>query len=215
MPNTTLADKRIVGYTMTMKVFALILCLAGFSAAADSSGPDEKTRIKIAEYMLKTPMNEADPALVAGFMKLDAEALPKKMRDKVRGKQMEIDAIVKIHNGKKKGPFRFPVACEIKRYEGPEGMRIMGMIIGNEEIATEEEEYIELKTNCTEDQLMCEFSLNIVMVKRKDKPPLKHYFMMSQDPMMAIVAEKRGGGGSAGNKYFQELKPSCQKPASP
>ena len=33
------------------------------------------------------------------------------------------------------------------------------------------------------------------------------------DPLMALVAEKRGGGGSSGNKYFQELKPSCQKPA--
>ena len=30
---------------------------------------------------------------------------------------------------------------------------------------------------------------------------------------MALVAEKRGGGASAGNQYFQELKPSCQKPA--
>jgi len=198
---------------MPMKLLVLVLCLAGVAAAADSAGPDEATRIKIAEYMLKTPMNEADPVLVSGFMKLDTTILPKKLRDKARGKQMEIDAIVKIHNGKKKGPFRFPVACELKRYEGPEGLRIMGMIIGNEEIAGEEEEYIELKANCTEEQLMCEFSLNIVLMKRKDKPPLKRYFLMSQDPLMALVAEKRGGGGSAGNKYFQELKPSCQKPA--
>lgn len=183
--------------------------------AADSSGPDEKTRIKIVEYMLKTPMNEADPTLVSGFMKLDPESLPKKLRDKARGKQMEIDAIVKIHKGKKKGPFRFPTACEIKTYEGPEGMRVMGMIQGNTEIAGEEEEYIELKTNCSEDQLMCEFSLNIVITRREGKPPLKHYFLMSQDPLMALVAEKRGGGGSAGNKYFQELKPSCQKSAAP
>lgn len=198
-----------------MKILALILCLASHAIAADSSGPDEATRIKIAEYMLKTPMNEADPGLVSGFMKLDTLTLPPKLRDKARAKQMEIDAIVKIHNGKKKGPFRFPAACEIKRYEGPEGIRIMGMIIGNEEIAGEEEEYIELKANCTEEQLICEFSLNIVLMKRKDKPPLKRYFLMSQDPLMALVAEKRGGGGSAGNKYFQELKPSCQKSAAP
>lgn len=198
-----------------MKILALILCLVSHAVAADSSGPDEATRIKIAEYMLKTPMNEADPGLVSGFMKLDTLTLPPKLRDKARAKQMEIDAIVKIHNGKKKGPFRFPAACEIKRYEGPEGIRIMGMIIGNEEIAGEEEEYIELKANCTEEQLICEFSLNIVLMKRKDKPPLKRYFLMSQDPLMALVAEKRGGGGSAGNKYFQELKPSCQKSAAP
>jgi len=197
---------------MNMRFLALILCL-GFVASARADGPDEKTRIKMAEYMLKTPMNEADPTIVSGFMKLDPESLPKKMRDKVRGKQMEIDQIVKIHNGKKKGPFRFPAACEIKRYEGPDGIRIMGYIIGNVEIAGEEEEYVERATNCTEEQLLCEFSLNIVVMKRPGKAPLKRYFLMENDPLMALVAEKRGGGGSSGNKYFQELKPSCQKPA--
>jgi len=193
-----------------VKLLLVFLCLA---VPAFADGPDEATKIKMVEYMLKTPMNEANPDLVAGFMKLDPETLPKKLRDKARGKQMEIDAIVKLHKGKKKGPFRFPVACEIKRYEGPEGIRIMNYIIGNEEIAWEEEEYIEKKANCTEEQLICEFSLNIVLMKRKDKPPLKRYFLMGQDPLMALVAEKRAGGASAGNAYFQELKPTCQKPA--
>jgi hypothetical protein len=194
-----------------MKVLALALLLA-LPAAAE--GPDEATRIKIAEYMLKTPMNEADPTLVSGFMKLDPDSLPKKMRDKVRGKQMEIDAVVKIHNGKKKGPFRFPSACQPKIYEGAEGVRVMQMIQGNGEIEPDEKDYIEHKTNCTEEQLMCEFSLNIVVIKRPRKPPLQRYFLMTQDPLMALVAEKRGGGASAGNQYFQEMKPSCQKPAS-
>lgn len=197
---------------MGMVAPALILCLAGFAAAADSSGPDEPTRVKIVEYMLKMPINEADPTLVAGFMKLDPDILPKKFRDKARAKQIEIDAIVKIHNGKKKGPFRFPAACTPKRY-GPEGVRIMAMIMDNEEIAWEEEEYLELKGNCTEDQLICEFSLNVVVIPRKGRPPLKRFFLMANDPLMAWVAEKRGGGASAGNSYFQELKPTCQKPA--
>jgi hypothetical protein len=197
-----------------MKTIALLLCLAGASWA-DPIGPDEATRIKIAEYMLRTPMNEADPALVAGFMKLDAAALPKKLRDKALAKQMEVDAIVKIHKGKKKGPFRFPSPnCVPKRY-GPEGVRVMSLISGNSEIAWEEEEYVELKTNCTEDQLICEFSLNVVVIPRPGKPPLKRFYLMEADPLMALVGEKRSGGGSAGNKYFQELKPSCQKPASP
>ena len=194
-----------------MKILALVLCLTGLAVTA-SAGPDQETQIKMVEYMLKTPLDQSDPVLVSGFMKIDTAALPKKLRDKARARQMEIDAIVKIHQGKKKGPFRFPAACEIKRYEGPEGIRIMGMIMGNEEIMSDEEEYIEKKANCTEDQLICEFSLNIVIMKRKDKPPLKRYFLMGQDPLMALVAEKRGGGASAGNKYFQELKPSCQKP---
>jgi hypothetical protein len=198
---------------MRMKALALVLLLAAPVFAAET-GPDEATRVKMAEYMLKTPMNEADPTLVAGFMKLDPESLPKKMRDKVRGKQMEIDAVVKIHKGKKKGPFRFPAACQPKVYEGAEGVRAMQMIHGNGEIEPDEKDYIERKTNCTEEQLMCEFSLNIVVIKRPGKPPLQRFFLMEADPIMALVAEKRGGGASAGNQYFQEMKPSCQKPAS-
>lgn len=199
---------------MTMKTLALLLFLFGFAVPLHAEEPDEETRIKTAQYMLKTPNDQANPTVVAAFMKLDTKTLPPKLRDKARAKQLEIDAVVKIHKGKKKGPFRFPDACQVKYYEGPEGMRVMGLIIGNAEITGEEEEYLELKGNCTEEQLMCEFSLNVVIMKRKDKAPLKHYFLMEQDPLMAWVAEKRGGGASAGNNYFQALKPSCQQSAS-
>ena len=194
---------------MGMKALALVLCLFGAPALAE--GPDEETKIKMVEYMLKTPMNEANPTVVSGFMKIDPATLPKKLRDKARAKQLEIDAVVKIHNGKKKGPFRYPAVCDTKIYEGEEGLRVMRMIQGNAEITQEEEEYCELKGNCTEAELMCEFSLNVVIVRRKGKAPLKYYFVMEQDPLMAWVAEKRGGGASAGNRYFQELKPSCQQ----
>lgn len=199
---------------MTMKTLALLLFLFGFAVPVHAEEPDEETRVKTAQYMLKTPLDEANQTVVQAFMKLDTKTLPPKLRDKARAKQLEIDAVVKIHKGKKKGPFRFPAACEIKRYEGPEGIRVMGYIIGNTEITEEEEQYLELKGNCTEEQLICEFSLNVVLIKRKDKPTLRRYFMMEMDPLMAWVAEKRGGGASAGNNYFQALKPSCQQSAS-
>lgn len=194
-----------------MRRLILLACLLGAPAFAE----DEATRLKLVEYMLKTPASEADPALVAPFMRLDTAKLPKKLREKAKAKQLEIEGAVKIFKGKKKGPFRYPEACVIKRYEGPEGIRIMSYIIGNVEIEQDEEEYIEHKANCTEDQLLCEFSLNIVLMKRKDKPPLKRYYLLDTDPLMAFVAEKRGGGASNGNRYFQELKPSCQQLAKP
>lgn len=197
---------------MRMKALTLILCLAGFAGAAGSPGPDGKTRIKIVEYTLKTPLNEADPTLVSGFMKIDPETLPKNIRDKARAKQIEIDAIVKIHNGAKKGPFRFPTACQPKRYRGSQGIRIMSMIISNTEIEADEEEYLEKRSECSEDQLICEFSLNVVLIPRPGKAPLKRYYLLAGDPLMAWIAERRGGGKSGG-RYFQELKPTCQKPA--
>lgn len=197
-----------------MRLLALLLLLACPAFAADD-GPDEETKIKMVKYMLKTPLDEANPDLVAGFMKLDPDTLPANLRTKARGKQMEIDAIVKIHKGKKKGPFRFPdPKCVPKRYEGQSGVNVMKMIQGNNEVEPDEVDYIRLKTNCSEDQLMCEFSLNIVVITRPGKPPLQRYFLMEADPIMALVAEKRGGGASAGNNYFQALKPSCQKNAS-
>jgi hypothetical protein len=213
-----LAHNRNVPYTTGVRALVLIFCLCGFASAADPApaapaapaGPDEATRIKIIDYMLKTPLNEADPMLVSGFMKLDPDAQPKKLRDKVRGKQMAIDAMVKLHDGKKKGPFRDPVPTCNPKYYGPEGVKIFGMM-GEDEISWDEEDYVEKKSNCPEAQLMCEFSLNISVTIRPGKPPLKRFFMMPQDPLMAFVAEKRGGGGSAGNRYFEETKPTCKK----
>lgn len=210
MPNITLADKRNVRYTTGMRALILFLCLSGCAAAAEpQGGPDEATRIKIAEYMLKTPLNEADPALVSGFMKLDTAILPKKLREKARGKQMAIEAMVKMHDGKKKGPFRDPVPTCNPKYYGPEGVKIFTMM-GQEEVTWDEEEYVEKKSNCPEAQLMCEFSLNISVTIRPGKPPLKRFFLMPQDPLMAFVAEKRGGGKTGGT-YFEETKPTCKR----
>lgn len=190
-----------------MRVPAILLSLL---LAAPAFAEDEADRIKLVQYMLKTPTADADPNLVAPFMQLDVETLPKKYREKARAKQVEIQLLMKVSKGKKKGPFRYPEACQAKRY-GPEGVQIMNMIIGNVEIEVDEVDYVKLKTNCSEEQLICEFSLNVVVIPRKDKPPLVKYYLMESDPLMALVAEKRGGGASAGNNYFQELKPSCQQ----
>jgi hypothetical protein len=206
-----LADNRNVPYTTGVRAFSLILCLCGFAAAADpQTGPDEATRIKIAEYMIKTPLNEADPSLVSGFMKLDTETLPKKLREKARGKQMAIDAMVKLNEGKKKGPFRDPVPTCNPKYYGPEGVRIMAMM-GSEEIEADEEEFIEKKSNCPEAQLMCEFTLNVVVIPRKAKPPIKHYYLMPTDPLMGFLAQKRAGAKAGATTYFEETKPTCKR----
>ncbi len=196
-----------------MKLLALLLVLAAVALPARADGPDEETKVKMVQYMLKTPMNEADPTIVSGFMKIDPDTLPKKWRDKARGKQMEVDSVVKIHSGKKKGPFRFPDnKCAAKKY-GPEGLPIMAMIIGNAEIESEEADYLEKRTDCSEDQLICEFTLNVVIIPRKGKPALRRYYLMEQDPLMAYLAEYRAGSKGGKNNYFQELKPTCQKPA--
>lgn len=186
----------------------LLLFVLLFAPAARSA--DDADRVKLVEYMLKTPTADADPKLVAPFMEIDTATLPKKFQQKAKAKQVEIQLLLKVAKGKKKGPFRYPEACQAKRY-GPEGIQIMNMIIGNTLVEPDEVEYIMLKTSCTEEQLLCEFSLNVVKIPRQGKPPLIKYYLMESDPLMALVAEKRGGGGSAGNKYFQELKPSCQQ----
>ena len=56
---------------------------------------------------------------------------------------------------------------------------------------------------------MCEFSLNVVLIRSKNKPLMKHYFLMSSDPLMVYVAEKRAGGATGQHRYFEETKPGC------
>ena len=183
------------------------------SALAEAE--DEKTRLKLVEYILKTRTDSVDPSLVAPFMRIDTATLPKKMRNKALAKQIEIESFVKIRKGEKQGPFRYPSqACVPKRY-GPEGVAIMAMIPGNMEIETNEEDYLEKRSQCSENQLICEFTLNVVVIPRPGKPALKRYYLYGNDPLMAWVAEYRGRGAIMPTNYFQTLKPTCQQAVTP
>lgn len=201
---------------MAVRMFALIACLSLSGAAAAEnrkpSRPDEKTQIKIAEYMLKTPMNEASPALVEPFLALDSETLPKRLREKARAKQLEIKTLLKLHDTKKKGSVLQPVeGCTVSSFLKPTKDIPLYRMMGFEEIFEDEEKEVMERTLCREVDLGCHFSLMIFYDAGSKKP--RRLFLHGNDPMMTLVAVARNKGKATigGNGYFGIGGVSCMR----
>ncbi len=214
MPNITLADKQKAGYNMAMVRFAFIVCMAGTFAAATEvkkpAGPDEKTKIKIVEYMFKTPLDQASPAVVGPFLELDAETLPKGLRAKARAKQLDVRTLFKLHDTKKKGSV-IPVleGCTASSFVKPMKEIPAYQMAGYQEITEDEEKGVMERTLCKEVDLGCHFSL-IVFTDPDPKIP-RRLFMHGNDPMMTMVAATRAKSKASigGNGYFGIGGVSC------
>ena len=175
-------------------VFAALFLLARPAASADKKDVDasaNKTTVELVEYFLKVPTAEANPALIEPFLAVNADSLPKKLRGKAAAKQVEISALIRLHDTKKMGSIiQEKVDCSAKDFVKP--LSMAGYFGGYEEVTENELKYVSDKTKCTEEDLGCRFSLLIFYEKKKDRI-LK---FNPNDPIMAIVAEVRNKGGS-------------------
>jgi hypothetical protein len=68
---------------------------------------------------------------------------------------------------------------------------------------------VETRTKCTEEDLICEFTLNVT-VKQAKSGPRKRFFIHSKDPLMTKVAECRGKGGGQTN-FFGSSGVGCSR----
>lgn len=178
---------------------ALALVALPLLARADEKPMDEKTKLQVVEYMLKTPLADAKPAVIDPFLKIDPSTLPKKLQQKARAKQVEVAALLKIHDTKKKGSIVTPVeGCSAADYVKPTKDLPIYMTAGYEEITEDEEKGLEQNTMCTEVDLGCRFTM--IIVHDKGSKADRRLFLMSTDPMMAKVAAIRSKTG--GGNYF-------------
>lgn len=190
-----------------MTPILLALCLLAPAArAADSKTAEvlaaekaaaEKTTVQLVEYFLKVPTSEADPKLVNPFLAVDTQTLPKKLRKKALGKQIEIRNLIKLHETKKAGSILMPLeGCSEKDFVLPLNQAAFYEGLGYEEVNEDELEYVKNKTKCTEVDLGCRFTMKLFFTKSKPR----RMMFIPEDPIMAIVAESRGKGGST--KFF-------------
>ncbi|MBI3564015.1 MAG: hypothetical protein HY079_02325 [Elusimicrobia bacterium] len=190
-----------------MNPILLALCLLAPAArAADSKTAEvlaaekaaaEKTTVQLVEYFLKVPTSEADPKLVNPFLAVDTQTLPKKLRKKALGKQIEIRNLIKLHETKKAGSILMPLeGCSEKDFVLPLNQASFYLGLGYEEVNEDELEYVKNKTKCTEVDLGCRFTMKLFFTKSKPR----RMMFIPEDPIMAIVAESRGKGGST--KFF-------------
>jgi hypothetical protein len=183
----------------------LLMLLAPLSAAPKA---DAET-IKTVELFLKTPTESLPPESIEGFMAVDVETLPKALREKTQAKKLELHVLRHIADGKKKGFFRTPgPECARPKEAGSLIVKILRMA-GFSEITKREKEYLEQRTTCTERELMCEFTLQVVENKRPGRDPI--YLLHEKDQLMAYLAEFRQGRKSTDTNFFGSLKPTCPK----
>jgi hypothetical protein len=207
MPSITLADKPSIRYTAGMLAWLLAAAVAA-AAAPEAPKADPASELKLAKYFLSVPTESAEPSLVDPFLALDAETLPKALRLKVRAKQLEIRTLISIHQAKKRGLARRAENCQPKRYKvGDVGMI---RLVGAEEIEEEIIDCVQRRTDCTEDEMICGFSLFVTVKPRPKARPLKRFFLLPADPLMGIVTSCRSGGSGSTN-FFGGSSPRCER----
>lgn len=161
---------------------------AGAARAADA-GTASAEQVQLTQVVLRTPTAELDPTLAGAFLKLDPETLPRKWRSKARGKQLELNALIRVAEGKKKGVIRVIGSEECKPPRPAPADIPMMMMLGFIEAEEWAVGAAGVQTDCTELDMQCQFSLHIVEMGKKAKPP-RRYFFQEKDFMLFIVRMK-------------------------
>jgi hypothetical protein len=174
------------------------------SVAADKTGTADKSTVDLVNYFLKIDLADANSKLINPFLQVKTDTLPKKLQRKAAAKQVEIAALLRVHDIKKKGIFVQPMtdACTPDSFIKPLSMASSFPDPNYETVTDDELKYVMDQTKCTEEDLGCRFSMLIFFEKGKDRIVKFN----AVDPIMAKVAEYRGKGGSS---HFFGMGYSC------
>ncbi len=194
---------------MNLLLLAILLPPLCAGAADPPAAKADATTVQLADVVIKTPTAELDPTLAGAFLKVDIASLPARQRRGARGKQLELKALIKVAEGKKKGSIRMTgdQGCElpIVTAEDIPMLRKMGFVeVRESSIAS-----AETATQCSRIQMQCEFSLHIVEMPKGSKPP-RRFFFQEKDPMLVFVGTA-DAPQSAGQTNFFGTALTCQK----
>lgn len=184
-------------------IVLLVLGIAASSAAA----PATKDEVALVEKFLKLPTSELQPAAIDKFVTIDPETLPKKLRKPYQAKRVELYTLKQLGEGKKKGLIRtVPDDCAEPTDAGSKDGSVL-LMAGYEEVQGDDVNCVMERTKCTEREMMCDFTLRIV-VERKPKGKKYRFFFHPNDPLMAIVAACRKSTGGQ-NNFFSSVTATC------
>ncbi|MCX5795016.1 MAG: hypothetical protein NTY77_05950 [Elusimicrobia bacterium] len=193
--------RRAIGAAALLAVF---LGLA--PAAAWSLDPDTMEMVKA---FVKMPTSELPADSIPRFLAVDPAELPAKLRKSFLAKRVELYTLKQLADGKKRGGVRMPEAdCAVPK-EGQSDSAEILLLAGYEEINDLEEDYVLQVTKCTEHDLMCEFSLQVLaQPKGKKGGPRRRLFLHQNDPAFALVGLFRQHG-KASTHFFGVGGVSC------
>jgi hypothetical protein len=198
-------NKRMTRRLALLLLLATVPLRAADTKSADAGTADaDATTVQIAEYFQKVPLSDANPKLVEPFLAIDSTTLPKKLRAKTQAKQLEIKTLLKLHDTKKKGNWLQPATCTADSFVKPLKDSAAYAMAGYVNLTEDEEQYIMHKTQCTETDMGCQFSMTIFHDKGKPRRLMIH----PNDPLAALAAESHGKAG--GQTQFFGLGLTCQ-----
>jgi hypothetical protein len=185
-----------------MRALAALTALFLLVSAAEAA--EKSHEVKMVEFFVKTPVQELPAENIDEFLAIDPAKLPAKLRTPFAARKLELQTLKQLNFGKKKGTIRTPEKnCSIPdeaKSDQPAALKMAGF----EELTEDEEGHVLTTTECTERDLMCEFSMQIVLERdaKTKRVKRRRYYLYPTDPLMAIVASYRSGKGAGGNTNF-------------
>lgn len=204
--------------TVLTALFFLCLPAAASAGALEEvkaeapAAPTAQDKEKLVQAFLNTQTTELPPDLIPEFLAIDPQELPQKLRQPFAAKRLELYTLKQLVEGKKKGGVRMPEAdCSMDKEAKSDSAGIL-KFAGYEEITDDEERWVMDKTKCTERDLQCEFTLQVVTAKVKNKKTSyvrKFLFLHPKDPIFAMIAQYREVGRAKQTNFFGLGGPVC------
>jgi hypothetical protein len=215
----------------TIRLFFALFSLISLSVFASGESKADKQTIQLVKYFLKTPTAKLDPNLVPEFIAIDSLSLPKKLRNKYAAKKMELYSLRKVAAGKKEGLVRTPndadpeckeisISKGVSLYTNTfseatlRGMTMPGILWALNNAHFSEIDEIDMpciakKTQCSEHDMVCDFTLSILVMK-KGKKEKRRYFLYEKDPLtQAVILCTHPNIGGNTNFFNSKPVPLC------
>ncbi|MBI3548766.1 MAG: hypothetical protein HY078_07000 [Elusimicrobia bacterium] len=207
-----------------MRALVAAASAAAVLAAASVRGAEPKApapagedTIKMVKFFTSHPVSELPSTAVPAFLDVDALSLPKGLRDKFTARREELLAMKSELEGKSKPLIRRmgvepPPKDKCKPLEGSTILAALAWA-KFKPITTDEKEFLESETNCSECELVVEFSLRkVVNPKPKGKRDVMLYFLHEKDSLWTLVEVFRTGRKSPrGTEFFgMSIQSKCK-----
>lgn len=189
---------------------ALILAAALAAPRPAAAALDADTAKEIPRFV-KLDVAGMTPAYIEHMVAVDAADVPAKYRKAFEAKKLELYTMKQLGEGKRKGTIRMPDKdCSIPKEGKSDDVKIL-LMSGYVEIYDNEETYLEEKTRCSQREMMCEFSLQVVHEHVPKKKEVRtRYFLYPKDALYALVEEYRARGGNHDTAFFGSAPfPTC------
>ncbi|MCX5797253.1 MAG: hypothetical protein NTY77_17315 [Elusimicrobia bacterium] len=187
-------------------LLAAVLVLP-WAAPARAADADTDT-VEMVEAFLKMPTAELPPEHIPRFLAVDPAALPKKLRRPYEARRLELYTLKQLGQTRKKGNIITPEDhCEAPKDAKSQDISLL-MKVGYVEITEEEKDWLTHRTHCTEQDMLCEFTLQILDEKVGSGPKARkrrRYFLFCGagcDPLMVLVGVYRARVKDPNTNFF-------------